>query len=97
MKMHGCYRVCDIRIPKETFDMVLGNPDWEWVTIDTESVDPCDCGKRGGVLDTAGWYYGRGCVRVYIHEDGFCIRPGMVGADVDETARDKVAELLENL
>ena len=68
---------------REGLEQVLGQPNWGWLDA---KVKPDNCGLtvEDGTLATAGWGDSSACCRIYLHPDGFCIRPGLRGVHEDE-------------
>lgn len=61
---------------RESVTRTLGEPTWDWEVVPSglKGETPL-CGLRGGTVSTAGWGDSAAACRIFIHEDGLCVRP----------------------
>ncbi len=76
---------------KQTIEKILGKPYFEWETIDGKD---CTCGLKEGTLETAGWGDLGACCRLWIHEDGVCIRHALDIPEDRQIAKDTYEKLI---
>lgn len=82
MKRNGIY-ILPV-MSKEQIEGILGEPQWAWDTI---HADKSECGLEDGEILTAGYGSCAACCRLWIHNNGVCLRHALNVEDDKEYAK----------